>query len=64
MCHANNEKRKKMTEEIELPNQEKSERSEKRKITRSGYHQTSGDERKNLKRIPQENEKTTRSQTI
>ena len=25
----------------------------------SGYHQTSGDERKNYKRIPQEDEKTT-----
>ena len=25
---------------------------------------TSGDERKNLKRVPQENERTTRNQTI
>ena len=30
----------------------------------SGHHQTSGDERKNSKRISQEKEKTTRNQTI
>ena len=30
----------------------------------SGYHQTTGDERKNLKIISQENEKTTRNQTF
>ena len=47
---------------------EKSEHSEKRNLqvienTVNGHHQTSRDE-KNLKRVSQENEKTTRNQTI
>ena len=53
MGHINNEKRKRqITEGIELPNQERTERLKKRKITSnygSGHPQTSGDKRKDNK---------------
>ena len=48
--------KRQMTEGAELPNQEKLERSEKKKLTNtwedtgSGYHQTSGDEKKKIKK--------------
>ena len=58
-----------MIEGIELPNLEKSERSEKKRNLQilenieSRHHQTCGDERKNFKKTSQENEKMTRNQT-
>ena len=58
-----------MTEGIELPKQKKNQtpHPEKRKLTDrnigGGHHQTSRDERKKLKRVPQKNEKSTRNQT-
>ena len=58
--------KRKMTEEIELPNQKRSERSEKRKRTNTWeyWKRTPSNKcrriRKNCKRVSQENEKTTR----
>ena len=53
-----------ITEGIKLPNQEKIRTLEKgnlqkRENTGSGHYQTSGDKRKNLKSISQENKTTT-----
>ena len=58
--------KRQMTEEIELPNHEKMRKLEEEvtyKCLGSGQHQTSGDERKNLKRISQD-VRTIRNQTI
>ena len=54
-----------MTEGIELPNKEKDQNNQRKRKLQvlgnigSGHHQTSRDERKNLKRVPQEHKKTT-----
>ena len=61
--------KRQIAEGIELPDKKKSECSEKRKPTNTWEywkrnHQTSGNEKKIFKRIPQENEKTTQNQTI
>ena len=58
-----------MTEGIELPNQEKIILLEEKKTYKylgilDADHQTSGEERKNYKRVSQKNEKITRNQTI
>ena len=54
-----------MTERIELPNKEKSERMEKRNLKTLENNESKHTEMKEKKgkRIPQENEKTTRNQT-
>ena len=52
--------KRQMTEEMELPNQLKVKFNSTWN-TGSGHHQTSGNKRKNLKRISQENEETTRN---
>ena len=69
MRDAINRKQKTTNNGTELPNQKKSEFSEKSELTiygniGSGQHQTIENERKTLKRVSHENEKTTRNQTI
>ena len=72
MCHADNKKRKMTNDGRESTPQPK--KKKKHLVWRkgnlqilenigSGHYQTSGDERKNEKIIPQENEETTRNQT-
>ena len=60
--------KREITEGIELPNQEKIrtlgvKEKDKYSQIRSEYHQTSRDKRKNNKRVPQKNEKTSGNQT-
>ena len=68
MCHANNGKQK-STNNATKRNTESRKNQRKGNIQvlgniESEQHQTSRDERKNLKRVSRENEKTTRNQTI
>ena len=71
MCHANIEKRKTTndgknitTKSRKSQNDRKKEKSQILGNIGSGHHQTSGRWKKKVKRIPHENEKTTRNQTM
>ena len=71
MYHANNEKQKTTNDERNKTTKSRKNQNIQREGNiqmlgniGSGHHQISGDERKNFKRIPQENEKITRNQTI
>ena len=62
--------KRQMTEGIEQSRQEKNQNTQRKgnlqflgNIGR-GHHPASGDERKDSKRVPQENEKTTQNQTV
>ena len=56
--------KRQITEGIKLPNKERIRKLGKKKVSEnigSGHHQTSGGERKNDRRVPQTNEKTSQN---
>ena len=70
MSHANNEKRETTNDGSNETTKSRKDQNAQRKVNLqvlrnigSGHHQTSGDERKKLKRISQKNEKTTWNKT-